>query len=355
MIVRQAAYADKPAIFEFLDSAYAGRSEFKYPHRWEWAYERNPFLDGDAPPVWIAVAPDGRVIGQSAALIEPLVVDGEEYRAGWGVDFHVLAEYRGQGIGKQLQAANDAGNEVFMSLSMADAAAAIKRGLGLEPLPEVGVFTRILHHDPGSVRETIIRRFPWLPSAVAAGLSRPAARLLTRRSEPRRSAPPPNLQVRREPHFSEAYDRLWARLGGEYRALIRRDARYLTWKFKHQPHMQHEILGGYRDGNLSGYAILRRTRPPERDAGVLVDLFTDPTDRAVTTLLIDAVLRRFWELEAAYVTAASGAPHVRRSLTEAGFKQTKTVTPLARAPFPLPGEGWLLGKGDQDWDQVPLA
>lgn len=355
VIIRQATYADKPAIFEFLETAYAGRSEFKFPHRWEWAYETNPYLPGDAPPVWIAVAPDGRVIGQSAALVEPLVVDGAEYRVGWGVDFFVLPEYRGQGLGKQLQAANNAGNEVFMSLSMAESAAGIKRGLGLEPLPEVDVYSRILHHDPDSVRETLARRYRWMPPGLAESLSKPAARLLTKRSRPRQLTPPPSLQVRREPHFSEAFDRLWARLGGEYRALVRRDARYLTWKFKHQPHMQHEILGGYRDGDLSGYAVLRRARPPERDTGVLVDLFTDPTDRAVTTLLLEAALKRFWEVEVTFATAASCAPHLRDALVTAGFKESKTVTPLARAPFSLPGEGWLLGKGDHDWDQYPLA
>ena len=355
VIIRRATYADKPAIFEFLAAAYPGRSEFKFPHRWEWAYENNPFLTGDAPPVWIALSPDGRVIGQSAALVEPLVVDGAEYRVGWGVDFHVLPEYRGQGIGTRLQAANDAENEVFMSLSMADSAAGIKRGLGLEPLPEVAVFTRILHHDPDSVRETLIRRFGRLPPALAGGLAGPAARLLTKRSRPRGAPIPPDLQIRREPHFSEAYDRLWARLGAEYRTLIRRDARYLTWKFRHQPHMHYEILGGYRDDGLAGYVVLRRARPPERNAGILVDLFTDPGDRAVTALLIDAALRRFYDLEATYVTAATGASHIRDALVVTGFKETRTVTPLARAPFPLPEDGWLLGKGDHDWDQYPLA
>jgi GNAT superfamily N-acetyltransferase len=267
----------------------------------------------------------------------------------------VLPEYRGQGIGTELQAANDAGNEVFMSLSMAEAAAAIKQGLGLAPLPEVGVFTRILHHDPESVRETITRRFPWLPPALAEGLSKPAARFLTRRSTPRGPTPPPDLLIRREPHFSEAFDHLWARLRTEYRALVRRDARYLTWKFKHQPHMHSEVFGGYRDGELAGYAILRRARRPERNAGVLVDLFTHPEDAALTGALIAQALERFWEQGVTYVTAASGAPHVRRVLLAAGFKQTKSVTPLARAPFPLPEEGWLLGKGDHDWDQYPLA
>jgi hypothetical protein len=37
------------------------------------------------------------------------------------------------------------------------------------------------------------------------------------------------------------------------------------------------------------------------------------------------------------------------------YKQTQAATPMIRAGIEIPETGWLLGKGDHDWDQYPLA
>ena len=60
--IRQATLADKAAIFDFLRIAYARGSEFKFPDRWEWAFERNPFVEG--LPIWIAIAEGGAWSGR---------------------------------------------------------------------------------------------------------------------------------------------------------------------------------------------------------------------------------------------------------------------------------------------------
>lgn len=354
MEIRRANPTDKPAIFEFLKTAYAGRSEFKFPHRWAWAFENNPYLTGDLPPVWIAVAPDGRVVGQSAALIEPLVVKGREYRIGWGIDFFVLPEYRGQGLGTRLQAANNSANEVFMSLSMAREAASIKSRLGMSALPEVPLFTRILHHDPESVKRTLQTR---LPAGRFLGTFAPLlARILTRRNAPDMvPEQPAGIEIRQETNFTEAFDTLWERISSAYTALVRRDAPYLVWKYRHQPHVQYDIFGGYRDGRLDGYVILRRARPPERNIGVLADLFSHPDDAEMIGALIDHAATRFFKQQVSYMTAASSVPQICDQFLARSFKITKQITPLARAPFSLPSGGWLLARADHDWDQYPLA
>ena len=353
MEIRRATYEDKAAIFEFLEIAYAGRAEFKYPQRWEWAYEHNPYLPSDGPPIWIAVSPDGRVVGQSAALVEPLIVEQQEYRVGWGVDFFVLPEFRGKGIGSRLQAANNEAQQVFMSLSMAKGAAQIKSRMGMLSLPAVPLFTRILHHDVASVRQTLETRLPWLPPVKA--LAPLAARILTRRSIPPPRSMPGGIEIRMEEAFTQAHDRLFHSLSDAYAVLIRRDSRYLTWKFRQQPHMQHEIFGAYWNGRLSGCMILRRGRPPERNVGILVDLFAHPDDRELINALLDHAIHYFFEQKVTYMTAASSVPQICERLLEKQFKQTQSITPMARAPFRFPLEGWLLAKGDHDWDQYPLA
>jgi hypothetical protein len=352
LTIRQAAYADKPALAAFLAAAYGGRDQYKFPRRWEWAFQRNPFLAGDAPPVWIAVTEDGRIAGQSAALVEPLVIGGREVRAGWGVDFHVLPEYRGQGIGTKLQAANNAAHEVFMSLSMTAGAAGIKSSIGMQTLPPVPVFTRILQHDPASVRATLAKRFP-----PAQFLAAPLARLLTRREARalRGYAPPREPRVEPVDAFSGGFDSLWARVSPKFSALIRRDSQYLTWKFRQQPHMTHEIFAARRAGALCGYVTLRRARPPERNAGIICDLFADPEDAAPLGALLWRAVQFFREAGVTYITAASSVPAYQAALRALGFKHTKSAAPMIRADVDVPQSGWLLGKGDHDWDQYPLA
>ncbi|HNB55270.1 MAG TPA: GNAT family N-acetyltransferase, partial [Anaerolineales bacterium] len=187
ILVRQATLADKTALFDFLRQAYPERSQYKFPERWEWEFEKNPFARGTLfvrgrLPIWIAL--DGvRVVGQSCALVEPLVVHGQETRVGWGVDFFVLPEYRGQGLGTRLQQANDTSHEIFMSLSMAAAASRIKANIGLQPLPPVPLLMKIVRHDPESVLKTLAARTK-LPEKLirVSGIHRLGASLLTQRT-----------------------------------------------------------------------------------------------------------------------------------------------------------------------------
>jgi GNAT superfamily N-acetyltransferase len=349
-LVRQATVADKPALFEFLRRAYPDRAQYKFPARWEWEYEHNPFARGTLP-IWIALDGD-RVIGQSGALVEPLVLDGRETRVGWGVDFFVLPEYRGRGLGTRLQQANNAGNEIFMSLSMAATAARIKTHIGLRPLPPVPVYTKIVRHDPVSVLHTLAARTK-LPEGLIrrTGVHRLSASLLTARTARRaRGISPPARGVIPVARFGPEVDDLWARFSPQFPALIRRDAEYLNWKYVAQPHVQYE-----RFVSPHGYVIFRRARPPERNVGLILDVFADPADEGTLRALLGLAIHQLTAQGVTYLQAASSLPVIGQILTGWDFKQTKTAIPMIRANVPVPDAGWLLGKGDHDWDQFPLA
>jgi len=356
--IRQATLADKPALFDFLRLAYLDRWQSKFPERWEWEFEHNPFLRGNDLPIWVAVDGD-RVVGQSCALVEPLVVHGKEYRVGWGVDFFVLPEYRGQGLGTRLQQANNAGNDIFMSLSMAASAAHIKSNIGLQPLPPVPVFTKIIHHEPESVLQTLAKRTK-LPEILlrGAGLHHLGAGLLTardaRRDRGRIILPAGGVELIPVQQFGPEVDDLWARVSGKFSALVRRDSEYLNWKFARQPHAEHQRVIAQRNGQACGFVIFRQTRPPERNAGLILDMFADPKDDIIRVLLAYAT-HQLRERKVMYVQAASSVREFQQVFVALGFKQTKTATPMIRAGVAIPQEGWLLGKGDHDWDQFPLA
>jgi GNAT superfamily N-acetyltransferase len=360
--IRQATLADKPRIFAFIRQAYQGRWEYKIPERWEWEFEHNPFRNPDSLPIWIAVENEsGQVVGQSCALVEPLFLGGNWFQVGWGVDFYVLPGFRGLGIGTRLQAANNEGNEIFMSLSMADSAKRIKASLGLEPLSPVPVFTRIVNHDPESTLETLTSRLSPAPKGTlrALQLHRLVASWLTRREKRRdRNFPSQvnsSLKLEKVDLFGDEINTLWERISPHFYALIRRDADYLNWKYARQPHMEHMRFLARENGQVCGYLVLRRARPPERNAGIIVDLFASPEDENTIQTMLNHAVNIFRQANVTYVTAASSVPTYQKYLLGFGFKITKQVTPMIRANTPVKTEGWLLGKGDHDWDQYPLA
>lgn len=359
--VRQATLADKPALFAFLREAYPGRWQYKFPERWEWQFVHNPFRGPAGLPIWIALdEATGAVVGQSCALHEPLQLGAQIHRLAWGVDFHVLPAYRGQGLGTRLQAANHAAHALFMSLSMAEAAQRIKKSLGMNNLTPVPVYTRIIFHDPDSVLATLEKK-PGLLKEVARPLQahRWLARLLSGRESWRdraaRGRLDPTLTLTEVERFDEQATALWERIGPRFQAAIRRDAAFLDWKYVAQPHVGYTRLLAHREGQLVGWLVYRRARPPERNAGILADLLAAPEDTAALHTLILTALEQLRAQNVTYVTAASSVPAYQEALRLAGFKQTKVARPVVEAPFPVPQAGWLLAKADHDWDQFPLA
>jgi len=362
--VRRATLEDKPAIFEFLKLAYAGRWQYKFPQRWEWQFEHNP-CRGDGPlPVWIAVDEgSGRVVGQSCAMLEPLRIGTAEGVVAWGVDFFVLPEYRRQGIGRRLQQANRDAHEFFMSVSMAEPARRIKAALEMTPLPPVPVFSRRARYQPSEAAQAVARRTGiTLPAGMAQGLSAVLNAWLDLRDRRLLAVMHPKIDLVRVESFGPEFDRLWQSLSPHFHALVRREAAFLEWKYRRQPHVRYACLLARRSGQPCGYVIFRIGQPPERQVGILADLFAAPDDTATIRTLLAAALLCCKRQRVSNIVAASSIVTYQRELTRLGFRVVRTTTPMfycrassvETAAAQRPG-AWLFAKGDQDWDQFPLG
>jgi hypothetical protein len=375
IIVRRATLDDKPAIFEFIKIAYQGRWQYKIPERWQWEYVDNPFLKGGELPVWVAIDEDGRVVGQTCALVEPLKIGERTYSLGWSVDTYLLKEYRGQGIGYQLQKANDEGNEVFMSLSMSHKNRRIKSGLGSIPIDPVTVYTRLSRYEPESIREAaakrVVKKDSRLKKAVRGGLrwsqlDRLSAWLLNAWVDLKdlfylRNSPS-GVTINPVEFFTEEIDKLWERLSPCFYAIVKRDACFLNWKYVNQPHIEYERFVAWKDGELVGYVILRKGKPPERFLGIIADLFAAPDDGETIRALLSFAVVHLKRARIKDIVAATTVSAYQEALEKLGFRKAKVVYPMlhgkADAPELIsalePGS-WFLGKSDHDWDQYPLA
>jgi GNAT superfamily N-acetyltransferase len=385
MIVRRATLADRSAIADFLRRAYPERHRYKFPERWEWQFVNNPFRNSERLPLWIAF--DGtRVIGQTGAMIEPMVIDGHETRVGWSVDTVVLPEYRGRGVGTRLQQANQDSHPLFMSLKMSPQNARIKSKLGGRPLPPLRLYRLRVGVGRGQIRARLARRSAalsrvarslsldaGLEAACRAGLA--AGRSLRRK---RNASSPSGVRMEEVPGFGTEADTLWQEIGLRYKMLIRRDACYLNWKFVNQPFADIRRFLAVRSGRTVGYVIVRKSAPPEPNVGVILDLFADPNDEPLLAGMTAFAIRFLRDAGVDVIQAAASTGPYDRAYRAWGFRKYREVTPICYvnsterawpsspaevAPADLQGN-WdnpdrfrssFFGCGDHDLDQYPLA
>jgi hypothetical protein len=86
--------------------------------------------------------------------------------------------------------------------------------------------------------------------------------------------------------FDTGVDQLWEQVAPRFGLAVRRDARYLNWKFLEPPHVRYTAAVLRRGPEVQGYAIYRHLREPQGRVTQIVELFADPSDeRGLKTLV----------------------------------------------------------------------
>lgn len=373
--VRRAKVEDKPAIFNFIQNAYTGRWQYKIPDRWNWQYVENPFISSKELPIWIAINSDGEVVGQSCAMMEPLKLGSTVRSMAWGVDLIVDPQYRGQGLGSELKKANDESHDIFMSLTMADRTQRINTELGFASIQPVPTYLRVNQWKPEAATQLVINRAIPRGAIIKKGLvnvsnflkldPRFAARLYRERTEKDAhlaALVDPEISISQIERFTDEFDMLWEEVSPNFHALVKRDHIYLNWKFVNQPHVKHIKWIARKNGSLRGYIIVRKAEPPEPNVGIIIDMFVPPAERSILTALVSAVVDYFSREKVRSILSATSVKEYQDLLAEFGFKKVEEDIPMVHFKRPdsdseislQPGK-WFLSKGDEDWDQYPLA
>ena len=371
--IRRATLTDKQAIFEFLSKAYRELAQYKFPERWEWQFEKNPFREDNELPIWIAVDEKGTIVGQICAMIEPLKIGTEIHRLGWGVDAIVLPEYRDQKIGVKLYQADFDGNDIYIGMIMNEPARHLHMKVGGIPIDSVAVFNRVARFDTLSTfnafRNRLTTKWPgkvllWLLHLF--GLDRLITILINAnvwiRDLGLSRYGNTELEIKQIDEFDQAADQFWDSVSPQFHAIVIRNSKYLNWKYVQQPHMDYQLFTALRAGKMAGYVILRKTRAPESNSGIIADLFVPFEDKAVIYSLLVFAVQYFKQQKVKYIEAASSSDVYKNALLAMGFKKKKDVTPLFHSNIETPGiesaltpGSWFFGRSDHDWDQFPYG
>jgi GNAT superfamily N-acetyltransferase len=272
-----------------------------------WWFERNPAGEGI-----VSVAVDGgEVVGVAAMSFFRTTLHGEVTRLAIPVNVATDPRYRGQGVFTTLERENEraaAGTGAPLTVTFPNAASypIFVHRLGWVDLPRLRLWARPL-------RTRGVARYL---------LGRPGERGGLRAPDPSpRSVR--RFEVRPVERFGDDFDDLGARSARGYGSHFVRDAEYFNWRYLDSPR-DYRCFGVYRDGGLSGVAVVGHTFKHGVSAGFLADLVTEPdAGEELRALVARAVSEVKGGADALVLLPPPGGA-ARQALLRSGFAPTST-------------------------------
>ena len=279
-IVRRRPEHD-PELFALYAEVFGDGNLDRSRRRYDWQYFDNPNTPEDGPVIWMAREGDS-LLGQMATMPFPMWWGGREVRASAGNDYFVRKSAQGRGIGIALSNRWADEIDVALALGLTPSSYPLFRKIFTDVGP-VPSFLKIL--DASAVAR---KKWGRTAGAVAGPLLGLGLALLSRTT-----APAVDVEVQPVVTFSDEYDDLWLRARSSYATCVRRDTRYLRWKYLACPFRAYRVLEARKAGTLSGYAVIREEGEPNFRRGVIADLFCDTTDLATQDALLAASVMDF--------------------------------------------------------------
>ncbi len=313
--------------------------------RWEWQYLRNPNVPSTGPLIWVAREAQ-TVIGQYATIPVRLSVKGHELDAAWGTDVMVAPERQRQGLGEVLVRTWQNNVGAALGLGLSESSSSLFKKLRFPSYGPVPCLVK-----PMSRRALRRPHWPVPINRMVSAIADPFVRLVAR-------SRPLQGEVRVIRQFDDSFTRLWERAGGAFAGAVRRDMKYLNWRFIQAPHVRYTIAALFRDGEAAGYAVYRHVQEPRGRATRLIDFFAHPNDEDGLLSLL-----RFVDREA----QAADSDKIRVFATHAGFRKllrksgyypwrssmefvAKINAVPVDAAFYASADGWHITAGDSDQD-----
>jgi GNAT superfamily N-acetyltransferase len=314
--------------------------------RWDWQYRLNPQSPPDGPLIWVA-REGPSIIGQYATMPVALQVLGRQIEGSWGMDVMVAPERQRKGLGELL-------------FGMWDRHVGAALGLGLSPSshrlfqklrwPEVGPVPYLV--KPLTRRAFRRAEWPMALNRMVSALTLPYVKYVAR-------SRPLGGEIRLIRRFGPEFDDLWRRVGPQLDLAVRRDAKYLQWKFVSPPHVRYTIAALIHDQRPEGYIVYRHVREPRGKVTLIVDFLVDPADTIGFATLLRWVDREARVADSDKIRCFCMHAGFRRQLRREGYAQAAStlqfvakINALALpADFYERTDRWHVTLGDSDQDR----
>lgn len=249
--IRAYKEGDEEGIYKLHQAVYPSEQHDRdaWMRWWRWKYRNSP---AGAGQIWVADH-RGRIVGHYAAIFMQIKVGNEILKASQALDLMTHPDYRRQGIittlrRKMLDELDK--QEVRIAIGFPRTAilpASIKRGwFGISTMKTI---LKPLNWK-NCVRSKIKNRL--LSGFLAVGTTLVFDKILFRTSE----APViDRLAVTQVTSFDERFDRLWAKVSGQYPIMVVRNKDYLNWRFS-APGSHYWIFAAEKANEVLGYLVL---------------------------------------------------------------------------------------------------
>jgi hypothetical protein len=313
--------------------------------RWEWQHRRNPYNPTGQPDIWVA-REGPTVVGHYPTLPVRVSLKGLEVDGAWGTDAVVVPERERQGLDEALVRAWDRNSGAVLTLGLSGESRQLLRRLHWPPSHLVPCLVK-----PLTRRAVRLPHWPTTVNRLVSALTLPVVQVVSR-SRPLRAECEP---IRR---FDSAFTELWERLAPKFDLAVRRDSRYLNWRYFEPPHVRYSVVAVKRQGTIHGYAVYRHRHEPLGRVTMLVDFLVDPDDISGLKTLLRWVDRaaRAEDADKIRCHVINGA--FRRVLRRNGYFNVKSTLEMSvkvnavQVPkgFYDQTEGWHVTYGDSDQD-----
>jgi hypothetical protein len=158
--------------------------------------------------------------------------------------------------------------------------------------------------------------------------------------------------------FDQGLTALWERLAPSLAFSVRRDARYLQWRYIASPHVRYSVAVLRHGDSTNGYAVYRHVREPRARVTLLVDFLADPADRVGLEALLRFVDREARSADSDKIRCYCLHRGFRAVLKRSGYFQVRSGLRLVAKindvavpeRFYADTSAWHVTLGDSDLD-----
>jgi hypothetical protein len=377
IITRIAEKSDIPFIIEGWKTAYNKTFKYKYPERWNWLFEENPFIlnSKNFLPIWISTQ-NGKVIGWTCSMITMIEINQQIFSVDMGVDTYIFKNYRKKGLALKLYShvmANES-QPAHFSIQSAPSVIKVKCDLGGRlGIPFCVYYKLIGDFDPellyntflSSIRKKFYKKLVDILICLKKfGAHRILSKILSilfkaiqSKYAKKGNMHSSELRFQKVEVFGEEVDQLWDRCRNRFKLSIRRDSKYLNWKFVNQPYLNYQKYLIYKEGKIYGVLIFRIGEPPEIPVGVITELYTDDDDSKDFFSILRYAENELTRKGATMIRCGTCESALKKCLESLSFRKILVEIPVVRLPEGINDDifkgPWLMSMGDHDID-IPL-
>jgi GNAT superfamily N-acetyltransferase len=290
LVISRMSEADRTAVLELVKNVYGDELTRKKIVQWEWLYGKNPNNPPEGPRAMV-VRDGEKPVGLFRCIPVPCKVGDRYYLIDWNVDLMIHPEYRGKGLAMKLSRAlldeGDANTGLPLTNSPTYKILEKLNGGFLDVAP----FPQIIRPFKMQVYARAVLKIPLVSHVFALFLRAYYALVIDRRTY----EPDIHVKIEKINRFDSSFDDFWENVQHEYPVIVKRDSRYLNWKFFDRPDLDYTVYRASRSNELAGYIVLRVDERFGVKTGFVCDILSSRNDVGVIESLLVTALRHFRE------------------------------------------------------------